>query len=136
MTVAPFRKCPYCGLTQGMHAPGCPALDDEGDDVEQFKEGDLVEIEASGGRAVTATFVCDRDDNPNYVYVNRHDGIKGIGPGDSWLIERSEVKRVITDIVIFPFPTSQSTVPPAKKEWKPDGFDADAHRDFMRNLGS
>lgn len=38
MIVAPFRKCPSCGLTQGIHAPGCPTIDDDLFDADAHRD--------------------------------------------------------------------------------------------------
>lgn len=91
----------------------------------------ILSHEATGhGYEVQGTVV-KIDTNSYYVHVKRDDGEEGSGKGKSWLCFVKDVRLAPTAWI---FPVGQcETVP--EKGYVPDGFDAEAHRSFMKTLG-
>lgn len=66
-----------------------------------------------------------------YLHVKRDDGEEGSGRDKSWLCF-AKTARLAPTAWIFPVGQCE-TVP--EKGYVPDGFDAEAHRSFMKTLG-
>lgn len=64
------------------------------------------------------------------VYIERDDGVEGSGPGRSWMCCPKNL-TAIPEYVILAVDESVSDY----KGYVPDGFDAEAHRSFMKTLG-
>lgn len=70
------------------------------------------------------------------ISVIRDDGIKGSGENGTYLVRASDCKLLARPAAFTGELQPIAASDQKKKGYTPDGFDANSHRDFMRNLGS
>jgi hypothetical protein len=102
----------------------------EGDRV-QFNEMDM-KIYLLKSYDATVTSVLSN----GILSVIRDDGVKGSGENGTYLILASACKLLARPAAFTGELQPIAASDQKKKGYTPDGFDANSHRDFMRNLGS
>jgi hypothetical protein len=96
-----------------------------------FEVGDRVEINPVGtGYGVAVGTIVSFNESGKIASVLRDDKVLGSGFRGGWLVRIMDL-TLLEPATEWKYPVSQT---PEKKGWQPDGFDADAHRDFMQNL--
>lgn len=103
--------------------------DSEDTAMSVFKVGDRVKIgpAATGDfSSVLGTVIYIDGQGGEYIHINRDDKVIGSGHDRSWLC-------YVKDVSLY-LDYDESIVP--EKGYVPDGFNVDAHRSFMKSLGS
>lgn len=110
---------------------GCPAYDDDEEAMTTvFHRGDRVQLTCFDKTHLATIHSVP---SPGIIYVVRDDGVTGSGPDNSYIAYTTQLMLLSRPAAFTGFPTS---APEEKdKGYKPDGFNADAHRDYMRNFG-
>jgi hypothetical protein len=101
----------------------------EGDRVE-FTEVDVLYYKTKQILATVAKVM-----SGGIIAVVRDDGVTGSGENNEWMVF-SYCCKLVARPAAFTGEMQQVETKAEKKGYTPDGFDANSHRDFMRNLGS
>lgn len=99
----------------------------------EFKVNDRVTLshEGSGGDgAIDGTVVKVEYD---YLHIMRDDSYAGSGINDSWLCLHRHASLISRSSVLIA--CDAEAVEADKRGYRPDGFNPEAHRSFMKDLG-